>query len=133
MPVRSGGRGDTNASFGLMPWRRLLSSGGSIAWTMASKACTAHCAVCVQENFRACCSAWLRWAARNCSLPSASVILAVIAATSSGSNSAVSNPITSGRLEVLAAITGAPHAMASSAGRPNPSCQDGNTNSSHML
>ncbi|MNJ49410.1 hypothetical protein D3C77_446370 [compost metagenome] len=116
-----------------MPWRRLLSSGCSTEATIFSKACTARRAVSDQENWRACVSAWERWDSRNSSLPSASVILAVMDAISRGSNSAESNPMTSGKLEVLAAITGAPQAMASSAGRPKPSCQDGNTNNSHRL
>ena len=45
-----------------------------------------------------------------------------------GSNSASARPTTSGRLVQSLAITGAPHAIASAAGRPKPSCNEGNTN-----
>ncbi|MNN99790.1 hypothetical protein D3C81_2195250 [compost metagenome] len=54
-------------------------------------------------------------------------------AGSFGSNSASSRPMTSGTLVVPEPMVGAPQAMASNAGRPNPSCSDGNTNAAVAL
>ena len=44
------------------------------------------------------------------------------------SKSISSRPATSGNEELLAAMAGAPHAIASNNGRPNPSYNEGNTN-----
>ncbi len=52
-----------------------------------------------------------------CGPPSASAS----AATSSAGTSSAASSTTSGRLELLAVITGVPQAMASSGGRPKPS------------
>ena len=41
--------------------------------------------------------------------------------------------MTSGRLDVLLLITGAPHDIASSAGKPKPSCNEGNTKTLQRL
>ena len=62
-----------------------------------------------------------------------SAIFAAMSFSLKGLNKASSLPMTSGRLVVLATMTGAPQDIASRAGKPKPSCQEGKTNKSHRL
>src|SRR2546426_1616924 len=68
---------------------------------------------------------------RNCARRSSSLstptIASVQAFTSSGSSRIPASPTTSGMDAARDAITGVPHAIASSTGRPNPSYNDGYT------
>ena len=68
----------------------------------------------------------------NSGLVSTKIILSAILEVELGSNKASFRPITSGRLVVLAAITGAPKLIASRGGNPKPSKKEGNTNTAQL-
>ena len=95
----------------------------------ASKPAMAFLALASQEKSGAWILAWAFIRSINSGLDKNSTNLFVMDSVERGSNKASSKFTTSGKLEVLEEITAAPHFMASSAGKPKPSCQEGKTKS----
>ena len=90
-------------------------------------------ALASQENCRARARCRATSSARNSSSVRTRCSLLAMSSMEYGSNMAASKPTTSGMLVVLEAMTGAPHCIASSAGKPNPSWKLGNTKALHIL
>ncbi len=86
-------------------------------------------AACSQLKRAACARPFVRISSRNAAFANTVSIAAASAAGCRISTRRAAFPATSGRLEPSEQITGAPQAIASSTGSPNPSYNDGKTNS----